>query len=167
MNETIITNKDYTGISVDDLVNHLNLDDDLVNTNHLESLINASVDWVDSRINGFIVPTTLEFKAFKFTGDKLVLNHKGFSAISSFKINGEDFTEYWILKKHNSAHIYLNSAVATESTVEITYSAGTNTPNNYIQATLIVAADMYDTDRSNYSTGVTDNRTVMRLLNLE
>nr|WP_320020893.1 hypothetical protein [uncultured Draconibacterium sp.] len=39
-----VTNKDYTAISVDDLVQHLNLDDDLINTIHLESLIAASVD---------------------------------------------------------------------------------------------------------------------------
>jgi hypothetical protein len=44
MNETTILNKEYTTISVDTLVEHLNLDDDLVNTDHLESLISASVD---------------------------------------------------------------------------------------------------------------------------
>ncbi len=39
-----VINKEYTSICVDDLIQHLNLDDDLVNTTHLESLIAASVD---------------------------------------------------------------------------------------------------------------------------
>jgi methylthioribose-1-phosphate isomerase len=138
-----------------------------VNTDHLESLISASVDWIDSRINGFVTPTNLEFNSYDYKGDKIILEHRNFNEITTFKVNDIDYTDYRLINKFNSTYIYLLTPITTDSTVTITYSAGSDTPNNFIQAVLITAADMYDTDRSNYSTGLTNNRTVMRLLNLE
>jgi fumarate hydratase class II len=53
------------------------------------------------------------------------------------------------------------------SDVTVNYLAGSKPAGNFIQAALINAADMYDVDRSNYSAGLSNNRTVLRLLNLE
>ena len=162
-----VINKDYTAISVDDLIQHLNLDDDLINTTHLEGLITASVDWIDARINGFIVPTSLEFNTYDFTGDTIIIEHKNFDNITSLKIAETEYPDYKVRKGINYTKIILDEPVIEKSDIQISYLAGTRTPKHYLQAALIVAADMFDTDRSNYSTGLTDNRTVMRLLNLE
>lgn len=43
-NETSILQKDYSSISINKLVRNLNLDDDLVDTEHLQSLLDASID---------------------------------------------------------------------------------------------------------------------------
>ncbi|MFY9150934.1 MAG: hypothetical protein WAO52_02890 [Prolixibacteraceae bacterium] len=82
-------------------------------------------------------------------------------------MNDVDFTDYKILRKYSTTHIIFNQSIIDLSTIAITYTAGETPANNLIQAALINAADMYDVDRSNYSTGLVNNRTVMRLLNLE
>ena len=166
-NEIRILEKNYQNISNIKLSRHLNLDEDLIDTEHLDSLISASVDWVETRINGFVVPTKVEFNIYDFTGSKIIIEHKGVDSIESFSINGQPFEDYKIIRKHSSTHIILNNPVLEKSGISIVYNAGNTPSNNLIQAVLISASDMYDVDRSNYSTGLTNNRTVMRLLNLE
>lgn len=166
-NETSILQKDYSSISINKLVRNLNLDDDLVDTEHLQSLLDASIDWVETRINGFVVPTTIELSVYDFKGDKIELEHKGFNNISSFTVNDEVFTDYIVIKKYSSAQIRFNTAITIESDIKITYESGKTPSNNLVQAVIINASDMYDVDRSNYSSGLVNNRTVMRLLNLE
>jgi len=44
INEAEIITKDYSTISVDSLVRHLNLDADLVDSVHLESILKSAID---------------------------------------------------------------------------------------------------------------------------
>lgn len=165
-NDTIILEKDYSTITFDQLSKHLNLDEDLVNVEFLEALINASIDWVETRINSYITPTILEYSVYEFTGTSIQLEHKGFNTISSLKVNDVEYTDYKIIRKYSSTYIIFNTAISN-ATVIISYLAGNKPAFNQIQAVIITAADMYDVDRSNYSAGLVNNKTVMRLLNLE
>lgn len=163
--ETEITLKDYSTISVNKLVNHLNLDSDLVDAEFLQSLIEASVDWIEERINGFIVPTTISLNVYEFSGDKIVIDHRFFNSITSFTVNDLLFTDYYIVKKEYSTEIRFKNYLS-ESKVSITYQSGLTPKKSFIQATIIKASDLYDTDRSDYSVGLTNNNTVLRLINL-
>lgn len=113
------------------------------------------------------MPTTIELSVYDFKGDKIELEHKGFNNISSFTVNDEVFTDYIVIKKYSSVQIRFNTAITIESDIKITYESGKTPSNNLVQAVIINASDMYDVDRSNYSSGLVNNRTVMRLLNLE
>lgn len=165
--ETNIIDKDYSTITFDQLTKHLNLDEDLVDVEYLESILKASIDWIETRINSFITPTTVSYFINEFTGEKIDLEHKGVTAINSLKVNGTNYTDFRLVKKYTSSFIVLNQPINTDSIIEINYSAGTAPESNFIQAALINASDLYDVDRSNYSAGLVNNRTVMRLLNLE
>lgn len=165
--ETTIIDKDYSTITFDQLAKHLNLDDDLVNSEYLESILKASIDWIETRINSFITPTILENTFYDFSGSNLELEYSGINSISSVKVNDVEITGYKVIKKQSSTVVLLDTAIPVLSKISVTFSAGEQPKYNYLQATLINAADMFDVDRSNYSSGLTNNRTVMRLLNLE
>lgn len=164
-NEEIIT-KDYTQITVNQLAKHLNLDDDLIDVEFLESLIEAAVDWCEGRVNSYLVNTTTKLIIYNFSGTNIRIDKGNVNSISSIKVNGEVYTDGYKLIKHtNSATIILNTAVSS-SEIEIEYKGGNNTKKNYLHAILIKAADFYDVERSDYSHGVNNNNVVMRLLNL-
>lgn len=163
--ENEITQKDYSTISVNKLAKHLNLDDDLIDGEFLESLIEASVDWIEDRINGFIVPTTISLEIQEFTGDKLIIDHRFFSNISSFTVDGVVFSDYYIVKKEYSTEIRFKTML-NKSSLSIIYVSGLKVKKSFIQAVIIKAGDLYDTERSDYSVNVTNNNAVLRLLNL-
>ena len=64
-NEEIVT-KDYSQITVNQLVKHLNLDDDLIDVEYLESLIEAAVDWCEDRVNSYLSNITIKVIIYKF-----------------------------------------------------------------------------------------------------
>lgn len=164
-NEEILT-KDYSTISVDSLVRHLNLDEDLVDNEYLESLIEAAVDWCESRVNSFLVKTECKLIIYKFSGCNIRIDKGNVNSISSIKVDNQLYTDGYKLIKHtNSATIILNTSI-NNSEVEIEYKGGNNTKKNYLHAILIKAGDFYDVERSDYSHGVSSNNVVMRLLNL-
>lgn len=162
-----IIQKTYTDIPVDRLVKHLNLDEDLVDTLHLESILKSAIDWVETRSNSFIVTTEVKELIYDFTGKRIVIDYKGVNTIDSLKVNDLLVTNYRVEKGYTRTVIIFNESVNVESDIEIIYTAGINPAYNYIQAAIITANDLYDVDRSNYSAGLNNNRTVMKLLNLE
>jgi len=164
--ERQITNKDYSTISVNQLVKHLNLDVDLVDNEFLESILQSSIDWVENRIQCYITPTTTTIEAFEFVGDTILIEHRGFNNVQSFQVNSTPFSEYTILRKEYSTIIKFNNPISVDSKVEIIYESGLIPNKGFIQATIIQAADLFDIERSNYSAGLTDNKVVTRLLNL-
>lgn len=165
--ETIIKSKDYSTITFDQLAEQLNLDDDLVVVEQLESMLKAAIDWVETRTNSYITPTILEYTDYEFTGDTVELEHKAVNNITSLKINDVEIIDYRIIRKYTSTYLILKQSVNITSVLSVSYEAGKTPVNSAIQAALITAADLYDVDRSNYSAGVINNKTVLRLLNLE
>lgn len=166
-NEIEIVSKSYTDIPVSNLVKHLNLDEDLVDNDLLEATLQSAIDWVETRTNSYVVSTRLKLDIYDFTGNSIIINHRGFNTVFSLKVNGETYTgTYKIIRKYTQTHIIFDSSISTESDIELVYDSGISPSKNFIQAVLIVAGDLYDVDRSTYSAGLTDNKTVFRLLNL-
>lgn len=164
--EPTVKTKDYSTISIDKLVKHLNLDADLADAEQLESILKASIDWVENRTNSFITPTTIEYTDYEFSGNTIELEHKGVNTITSVTVDGALVTDFRSIRKYTSTFLVLSQSV-NPSKIIINYTAGNTPTYNFIQAVLITAADMFDVDRSNYSAGLVNNRTVNRLLNLE
>lgn len=165
-NDINIETIDYSEISIQALIKHLNLDDDLVDEPHLNSLIEAAVDWCEGRINRFIVPVTCSLEIFDFTGNKITISKGGINEITSIEFNGEPITDYRTIRHYNSTSITLKTPQQVKGDIKLEFTGGRQTKANYKQAVLIKAGDLYDTNRSDYSAGLSDNNIVMKLLNL-
>lgn len=157
--------------SVDEtrFIQHLNLDPDIAERDHhlLQSIMVAAIEWVEDRTNCYITGILLKLNIFGFTGKTIEIEHKGFDEVQSLKINDQIVTDYIVVRNFTGTNIILKNDIPINSDVELIYKAGYSAPAHFLQAAYIVANDFYDVERSNYSAGLVNNKTVMRLLNLE
>lgn len=140
----------------------------------IATLIKPAEKYAENYINGYISTTSLKYQAFNYSGQTIRINATPFISITSIKtgIAGETLAEIaatdYHVEKHNTYFIihFVNSLNVEE--IEIIFSTGYATnkiPDDIKQACIIIAADLFDINRSNYSYTVSNNRIVEKLLN--
>jgi hypothetical protein len=161
------SNKDYANITLDLLKQQLNFDSDYTDEdNYLTQLTKASVDYCESALGFDIVPTDNSLKIEDFGRDYITVDEGNLSQITAITIDGEPVTEYKVEKKYYSFKITFE--VYLSGDLEITFKTGytTEIKSKHLQAVLIKASDLYDSERQSYNYNINKNEVLKYLLTL-
>lgn len=155
-------------IDIQDVKTNLQiLSGDTSNDTLIQSLIDAAIDYCESRVGNIALNTKeLTISNYRF-GSEIQIDDTNLSAVTSLSIDGVAVIDYKLYIGSSYSVIKLNNPI-TADTILINYVAGfTNIQPRYKQAIIIKASDLFDTERTNYSYNVTANNCIDRLLGFE
>jgi hypothetical protein len=153
-------------LTLEEVKTHLHLESDYDDDDvYLTTLIKVAHQIAEKYIGFDIAYTYNQLKVFGFCGDNLVIKTPNLSSISgiSYLSNGEyiPVTDYKVLNKYGKSVIsfqtsFTNIYTITTDELLINFFTGYETdleiPLDIKQSLLIKVADLYDVQRSNYTT---------------
>lgn len=149
---------------------NLNIDaDDTTRAAELARLIAAATEVAENYTGRIIAQKQLKYYAYNYSGDGLVLPVSPWTETISVKGgtagNLQNITGINTLPKTLGVYFDFENSISVDE-LEIIINAGypDNLPKPIQQAIIIIASDMFDTDRSNYIYNVSDNQTAKKLL---
>jgi len=171
INKPKVLSKDYTVISINDIKRNLKSGTDYVDDDDdklHEDNIKSGVDRCEKLIKSPIVPQTLSITIYDFSEEEIVIDESGFKNLQDIIVDGVSgntgLVDY-VVERHTYFKVKLVSTI-TCNTLELVYDADQMHNHDYKRAIIVCTSDMYDTDSSSYGYQTTDNKTVLRLLNI-
>lgn len=148
---------------------NLNIDSsDTSKDTQITRLIQAATEVAENYTGRIIAQKQLKYYAFNFSFDELFLPVAPWVTTVSVKagITGNlvNISNVNTLPKTLGVLFDFETGITADE-VEIIVTAGySNLPKPIEQAIIIIASDMFDTDRSNYIYNISDNQTAKKLL---